>query len=72
MTITELHGDVLLFTHFTKFTQLRFVIGYIISENKLMEYEDNVTNDAVPPWREEYSLVALNSTSLSAVVLQID
>ena len=59
-----LHGDVLLFTHFTKFTQLRFVIGYIISENKLVEYEDNITDDSVPPWREDYSLVALNSTSL--------
>ena len=59
-----LHGDVLLFTHFTKSTDLCSVIGYVISENKLVHYENNAISDSVPPWREEYSLVALNSTSL--------
>ena len=59
-----LHGGVLLFTHFTKFSHLLFVIGYIISENKLVHYENDAVSDSVPPWREEYSLVALNSTSL--------
>jgi hypothetical protein len=58
------HDDVLLFFHFTKFTRLRFVVGYIISENRLLEYEDSNTSVSVPQYREKYSLVALNSTSL--------
>ena len=59
-----LHGDVLLFIRFTKYTHLCRMIGYVISENRLVHYENNAVSDSVPPWREEYSLVALNSTSL--------
>lgn len=54
------HGDVLIFVYLR--LQSASVIGYNISKRQITQFQHNA--DIIPTWRDRYSLISLNSSSL--------